>query len=285
MKAGILRLSGGASIIAAAVSILSAQAAAAPITFPPTEYYNGAVVTEPNETQDYDGGYVSRNSNVSGEMFGKSWNIGTSNNFNIPRVSAYASVDKGVKGSSSSYLTYYIEFTGPTSTVDVNVQASGATDAAGENALNSYGHNRSSAWFRIAPYIQVIGGGYAGDPVAQDSVTSNERGFTEPGLHSFSFNEVVTFTTGMIYQVMMETNAEAWGDEETGDGSRHSTAYVDPYFNTPLGYGLQISAGVGNSAPVSATPLPAALPLFTSALGGLGLLGWRRRKRAAAPAA
>ncbi len=36
-------------------------------------------------------------------------------------------------------------------------------------------------------------------------------------------------------------------------------------------------------APVdSETPLPAALPLFATGLGGLGLLGWRRKKKAAA---
>jgi hypothetical protein len=29
---------------------------------------------------------------------------------------------------------------------------------------------------------------------------------------------------------------------------------------------------------VAATPIPAALPLFASALGGLGFLGWKRRK-------
>jgi hypothetical protein len=32
----------------------------------------------------------------------------------------------------------------------------------------------------------------------------------------------------------------------------------------------------------SATPLPAALPLFATGLGALGLLGWRRKRRAAA---
>ena len=39
-------------------------------------------------------------------------------------------------------------------------------------------------------------------------------------------------------------------------------------------------AGAGNVL-VTATPIPAALPLFVSALGGLGYLGWRRRKAAA----
>ena len=32
----------------------------------------------------------------------------------------------------------------------------------------------------------------------------------------------------------------------------------------------------------SAAPLPAALPLFASGLGGLGLLGWRRKRKAKA---
>ena len=35
----------------------------------------------------------------------------------------------------------------------------------------------------------------------------------------------------------------------------------------------------------SATPIPAALPLFATGLGALGLLGWRRKRRAAALAA
>jgi hypothetical protein len=30
------------------------------------------------------------------------------------------------------------------------------------------------------------------------------------------------------------------------------------------------------------TPLPAALPLFATGLGGLGLLGWRRKRKAQA---
>ncbi|HUL86553.1 MAG TPA: VPLPA-CTERM sorting domain-containing protein [Pseudolabrys sp.] len=37
-------------------------------------------------------------------------------------------------------------------------------------------------------------------------------------------------------------------------------------------------------APV-VTPLPAALPLFVTGLGALGLIGWRRKKKAAALAA
>jgi hypothetical protein len=44
--------------------------------------------------------------------------------------------------------------------------------------------------------------------------------------------------------------------------------------------------GAGNftvsefTADVQATPLPAALPLFATGLGALGLLGWRRKRKA-----
>lgn len=37
-------------------------------------------------------------------------------------------------------------------------------------------------------------------------------------------------------------------------------------------------------APDFATPLPAALPLFATGIGALGLLGWRRKRRSAATA-
>jgi hypothetical protein len=48
------------------------------------------------------------------------------------------------------------------------------------------------------------------------------------------------------------------------------------------------SDGLGNDyfASISeiTTPLPAALPLFATGLGGLGLLGWRRKRKAQAAA-
>jgi hypothetical protein len=39
-----------------------------------------------------------------------------------------------------------------------------------------------------------------------------------------------------------------------------------------------------NFGPTSTTPLPASLPLFASGLGALGLLGWRRKRKAQAAA-
>jgi hypothetical protein len=52
----------------------------------------------------------------------------------------------------------------------------------------------------------------------------------------------------------------------------------------PGQYQIIFSAGIDNG-PVSNTPLPVTLPLFASGLGALGLLGWRRKRKAQALAA
>jgi hypothetical protein len=50
--------------------------------------------------------------------------------------------------------------------------------------------------------------------------------------------------------------------------------------NTPFNGTYSITEITSGSS--SATPLPAALPLFATGLGALGLLGWRRKRKAAA---
>jgi hypothetical protein len=50
-------------------------------------------------------------------------------------------------------------------------------------------------------------------------------------------------------------------------------------FMMPSGFFGYLNFG---SLTVAATPIPAALPLLVSALGGLGFVGWRRRKQQAA---
>jgi hypothetical protein len=42
------------------------------------------------------------------------------------------------------------------------------------------------------------------------------------------------------------------------------------------------SSSSASGQQLTATPLPAALPLFATGLGALGLLGWRRKRKAQA---
>lgn len=55
--------------------------------------------------------------------------------------------------------------------------------------------------------------------------------------------------------------------------------YIDPTFARAGEFSLLISDGIGN-APLASTPIPTALPMFASGVGALGLLGWRRKKKA-----
>ena len=49
------------------------------------------------------------------------------------------------------------------------------------------------------------------------------------------------------------------------------------------GSGMEVATDVSPTfTPVGATPLPAALPLFATGLGALGLFGWRRKRKNAA---
>jgi hypothetical protein len=57
-----------------------------------------------------------------------------------------------------------------------------------------------------------------------------------------------------------------------------------PSVDSPIQQGSSLSSNaqpVANVIETSSTPLPAALPLFASALAGFGLFSWLRRRRAA----
>jgi len=270
MRAVCVRLFGGVSIIAAAVSILSAAAGATPVGVPDAVYYNAVNVTLPNSLAFSNGGTGFTSASIDETVYpGTPWHWGltTSNKYGIPSLSATAKVGAGVKGEAGSNLLYYFQVVGAPGDVGVRVQASGSAAAYGENILNGYGHNEASASF----FITDDGGN--GSEIANAFADSNSRGFTPPGLQTFSYDQTLTLTVGMIYQVIMQATASAWDDQT-------ATASVDPIFTAPTGYSILTSSGIGNGAPVAATPIPAALPLFTSALGGLGLLGWRRKMAA-----
>jgi hypothetical protein len=81
------------------------------------------------------------------------------------------------------------------------------------------------------------------------------------------------------------------GDGLTGTGSGSVQSFTAPtgatrlFLGTADGFGWANNIGTIevtiNGAPVGETPVPAALPLFATGLGALGLVAYRRRKRAA----
>jgi len=69
-----------------------------------------------------------------------------------------------------------------------------------------------------------------------------------------------------------------------GGTTNFSLPDLKVWFETTSG-GDKTGSLLSMDIPVSPVPLPAALPLFASGLGALGLLGWRRKRKGAAIAA
>ncbi|HEX3342471.1 MAG TPA: hypothetical protein VHT68_25230 [Pseudolabrys sp.] len=105
-----------------------------------------------------------------------------------------------------------------------------------------------------------------------------------------------TFTDANLLQNGSSQRPFEWGLADTTDLEMFNgpmefqgfsplggTVGLVTYFG-PWGFSNGSSNTVLTLTPV-ATPLPAALPLFATGLGALGLLGWRRKKKVTALAA
>ena len=104
-------------------------------------------------------------------------------------------------------------------------------------------------------------------------------GFYDTDDHGFFFRwAVVGAPFGPNYGLIIPDFFPANFVGFTGGTFTDAYIYYNGDNNLPTGLTITFSE-------VSATPLPAALPLFASGLGALGLLGWRRKKMAAAIAA
>jgi hypothetical protein len=84
-----------------------------------------------------------------------------------------------------------------------------------------------------------------------------------------------TFTPATSEQAKSNDGAVTLGINFLGGGPQSDGPCNDCY-------GPDIVATI--NTPTATTPLPAALPLFATGLGGLGLFGWRRKRKAAVAA-
>jgi len=105
-----------------------------------------------------------------------------------------------------------------------------------------------------------------------------------PGLVDIKINGVSIAPT--FPSLINDAFVEVLGSFTTGAGQTSLTVLFSASASGSGTVGLSLddfffTAEASNIA----TPLPAALPLFASGIGGLGLLGWRKKKKAAAIAA
>jgi hypothetical protein len=127
-------------------------------------------------------------------------------------------------------------------------------------------------------YLAVQGGDLSGSVASVEisgAVITGPRISTSINTGSISLNQTDFFLTDVVYTISLLAGAHV-----QAGGS--ISAIADPVL-TPVdpGFTIVFSDGILNEFPPSETPLPAALPLFATGLGGLGLLGWRRKRSAA----
>ena len=177
----------------------------------------------------------------------------------LPAITSTATT--GATGTASeaiATLYYYFDISGPGGVMpgaSVNVIASGS--------LFSDIGARSTDFLRVAgaPIVDVasVGGDHNGAFTTSATVSS--------------------LYTNVDYVIEMTVLALSYPSET-------ATTFLDPYIFldqnlVDLGYAIITSPGIGNSL-ASATPLPAALPLFATGLGVMGLLARRRKRKVAA---
>ena len=217
-----------------------------------------------------------------------------------PALSASASGGGALGADASAEIDYSFEWLDPTRTapiptlVDLILHTAVSADASDPNSIAE-----AIATFNIAlspnptsiiqPAIGTsrlvsIAGGAGPDgfgPFCQTHPCSSPQNFSGTLLYNLDPN--------VLYFVSIGVTAST-GDSilpSVGSTTQSAEASLDPHIYTNIpGLTLDISQGldnvVGSAATPADTPLPAALPLFATGLGTLGLLGWRRKRKALA---
>lgn len=204
-------------------------------------------------------------------LYSQPWN-GTGN--------VIASQNDTSAGGAGNFATTYDNFTlsGGNGTISQIDWTGGYFNPSTQGTITGYTIN-----------IYANNSGIPGASLYSESVAGN-AGETSLGtffnnpMFSYSASANFAATEGVEYwlSIVPDLNGEfpqwGWGESSNGDGSSYQV------FN-----GVAQPPVVGDRAftldGTFTTPLPGALPLFASGLGALGLLGWRRKRKAAALAA
>jgi hypothetical protein len=142
----------------------------------------------------------------------------------------------------------------------------GATSAASQVIINSY--TQTSTIYTFPVPIDMTAG------ASQNSFTVDATGTL---LTAGNFSSTVTFAPNTTLFLSL---TRAPGTDVAGIAQRFTSpiSVTDDIFNAT-------DFGKLDYVAQSSTPLPATLPLFATGLGALGLLDWRRKRKAAALAA
>lgn len=157
-----------------------------------------------------------------------------------------------------------------------DIQTQGYGSQSNSDTLNFNQFNASLGTLTDVQFSLVSNIGestYVYDISAQVSVDGVQIGPTGTGPGSFNFGPTegvlsppaLSFYEGSsTFGVLLSLNVQAYENYATVTWDPPADSVTVTYTYTPA---------------ISATPLPAALPLFTTGLAGLGLATWRRRRK------
>jgi hypothetical protein len=165
-----------------------------------------------------------------------------------------------------------------------------------------YTINNADSWTFSGSAYFALGGGTTAENSTNGAVLLNETtgvGTTVVGLstgqtYALSFNYWGDNRPGQSYSLLVYVNGilvDTINDTDGAPGSNPTGTIVTINGLTTVGGNLTLlfaqasgsqASPIFDDVQISATPLPAALPLFASGLGALGLLGWRRKRKAQA---
>lgn len=144
-----------------------------------------------------------------------------------------------------------------------SASASNTNDTAATSSFLIVGNNFSES------YQVTVGAAH---------VTTHEvDGFNQPFTDtSFDEHKLYSMVENAFYRIDVYVSAIAGPSAGTASAFIDPTLEIDPSFADAAKYHIVLSSGIGNS--VAATPLPASLPLFGTALLGLAAFGYRGKR-------
>jgi hypothetical protein len=219
-----------------------------------------------------------------------------------PALSASASGGGALSAFATAEIDYNLEWLDPSRSapiptlVDLILHTAVSANASDPNSFAE-----AIATFNIAAGSTIIQPAMGTSRLVSIAGGAGPDGFgifcqtnpcSSPG--NFSGTLLYNLDPNVLYSVQVGVTATT-GDSilpsvgstlQSAEASLDPHIYLDPRFNIP-GLTLELSQDLDNvvGTAAAATPLPAALPLFATGLGALGLLGWRRKKKSAALAA
>ena len=178
-------------------------------------------------------------------------------------------------------LTFLGNFTGQTATITASIGGSW-TSTGTQNILSQsfsfLAFTPGTIAANAADEFNLFDGTYTGGTaLQQDNVNTLASTFPSTVTLAITLN-------GLDPSIDLAADLDLYVTENyQGVGNSFNANFGDGVtFTINAPPGVIVTSDSGVFPDTAATPLPAALPLFATGLGGLGLLGWRRKRKAAA---